>query len=92
MTIADGTVETEDLANPVACPDCAGSGILDSGASPIFVWQSDGGIWIAMHYGGLEISGRFHDRAQAIEHVRIALRLEGLPAHGDVRDGTGRAV
>ena len=93
IAIADGTVYTDDPTNPVRCPDCTGSGTLDSGASPIWVWQGDGGsIWIAMHYGSLEISERFHDRAQAIEHVRIALRQEGLPAHGEVRDGTGHVV
>ena len=92
IAIADGTVYADDPTNLVPCHDCAGSSILDNGASPIFVWQGDGGVWIAMHYGSLEISGRFHDRAEVIEHVRIALRLQGLPVHGEVRDGTGRVV
>ena len=92
IPIADGTVYADDPANPVPCPDCVGSGTLSNGASPIFVSRHDDGIWIAMHYGSLEVSERFHDRAQAIEHVRTVLRIEGLPAHGEIRDGTGRVV
>jgi hypothetical protein len=92
IVIADGTVYADDPARLVACPDCIGSGTLDSGASPIFVSHKDDGNWAAMHYGGLEISASSHDRARTIDQVRKALRLERRPAYGEVRDGTGRAV
>lgn len=91
-SIAGGSVCPPDYANLIQCPDCGGGGTLARGASPIFVWQGENGQWIAKHYGSLEISAPFHDRGQAIEQVRIALRQEGLPATGEVRNGTGRAV
>jgi hypothetical protein len=80
----------DDLGNAAACPDCMGAGELANGASPIFVWKDEENFWHAKHYGSLEIGDRQRDRNKAIEYVRIALRLERLPAHGETREGTGQ--